>query len=112
EVTEKPGILVTPEEEHSEVPNKPEVEEKPEVPSKPEVKEQPGVPSKPGEKEQPEVQNKQDVQDKSEVPSSKENNKQSKVLPQTGGASTESTSIIAGMFALILGSRLFRRKKN
>ncbi|MES9663951.1 adhesin, partial [Bacillus cereus] len=81
-------------------------EEKPELPNKPEVKEKPEVPSK------PEVQNKQDVQNKSEVPSSKENNKQSKVLPQTGGASTESTSIIAGMFALILGSRLFRRKKN
>ncbi|PGT04914.1 LPXTG cell wall anchor domain-containing protein, partial [Bacillus cereus] len=73
--------------------------EKPEVPSKPEVKEKPEVP------------NKQDVQSKSEVPSSKENNKQSKLLPQTGGASTESTSIIAGMFALILGARLFRRKK-
>ena len=40
-----------------------------------------------------------------------ENNKQSKVLPQTGGASTESTSVIAGMLALIFGARLFRRSK-
>ncbi|TKI43031.1 LPXTG cell wall anchor domain-containing protein, partial [Bacillus mycoides] len=59
-----------------------------------------------------EVQSKQDVQNKSEVTTSKENNKQLKLLPQTGGASTESTSIIAGMFSLIFGAMLFRRKKN
>ncbi|MDM5192287.1 Cna B-type domain-containing protein [Bacillus hominis] len=125
EVKEQPGV-----------PNKPEVKEQPEVPSKPEVKEQPEVSNKPEVKEQSEVlnkpeaqgkvevknkpevqdkvevQNKQDVQNKSEVPSSKESNKQSKLLPQTGGAATESTSILAGMFALILGAMMFRRKKN
>ncbi len=42
----------------------------------------------------------------------KESNKQSKLLPQTGGAASESTSILAGMFALILGAIMFRRQKN
>ncbi|HDR3496438.1 TPA: LPXTG cell wall anchor domain-containing protein, partial [Bacillus toyonensis] len=77
-----------------------------EEPNKPEVKEQPEVSNK------PEAQGKVEVQNKSEVPSSKENNKQSQLLPQTGGVSTESTSIIIGMFALILGAMMFRRQKN
>ncbi|PGY12405.1 LPXTG cell wall anchor domain-containing protein, partial [Bacillus cereus] len=72
---------------------------------KPEVKEKPEVSNK------QEVQDKVEVQNKQEVPSSKENNKQSKLLPQTGGTSTESTSLIAAMFALIFGAMLFRRKK-
>ncbi|WP_212956826.1 LPXTG cell wall anchor domain-containing protein, partial [Bacillus sanguinis] len=59
-----------------------------------------------------EVQDKVEVQNTSEVPSSKESNKQSKLLPQTGGAAAESTSILAGMFALILGAMMFRRQKN
>lgn len=87
---------------------KPEVKEKPEVSNKQEVQDKVEVEVQ----NKQEVQSKQEVQNKSEVPSSKENNKQSKLLPQTGGASTESTSIIAGMFALILGARLFRRQKN
>ncbi|MFD6507370.1 Cna B-type domain-containing protein [Bacillus sp. NPDC060175] len=112
EVTEKPEILVTPEQEEKiEEETTEEIEEslKPETLK---VKEEANVLEKQEVKEQLEVSNKQDVQDKVEVPSSKENNKQSKLLPQTGGASTESTSIFAGMFALILGARLFRRKKN
>nr|WP_242213560.1 LPXTG cell wall anchor domain-containing protein [Bacillus cereus group sp. BfR-BA-01383] len=68
--------------------------------------------NKPEVQDKVEVQSKQDVQNKSEVPSSKESNKQSKLLPQTGGAATESTSILAGMFALILGAMMFGRKKN
>ncbi|QWU43790.1 Cna B-type domain-containing protein [Bacillus sp. NP247] len=111
EVTEKPEILVTPEQEEKiEEETTEEIEEslKPETPK---VTEEPNVLEKPEVTEKPEVSNKQDVQDKVEVPSSKENNKQSKLLPQTGGASTESTSIIAGMFALIFGAMLFRRKK-
>ncbi|MFE6136249.1 Cna B-type domain-containing protein [Bacillus sp. NPDC057893] len=111
EVTEKPEILVTPEQEENKEETTKEIEEslKPETPK---VKEEANVLEKQEVKEQLEVSNKQEVQDKVEVPSSKENNKQSKLLPQTGGASTESTSIFAGMFALILGARLFRRKKN
>ena len=62
-------------------------------------------------KEQQEVSNKSDAQGELEVPSSKESDKQSKLLPQTGGTATESTSILAGMLALILGARVFRRSK-
>ncbi|MED0987273.1 LPXTG cell wall anchor domain-containing protein, partial [Bacillus paramycoides] len=79
---------------------------------KEETQEKPKVTEEPKELEKPEVLNKQDIQNQSDVPSSKENNKQSKSLPQTGGVSTESTSIIAGMFALIWGAMLFRRQKN
>ncbi|MED3035041.1 LPXTG cell wall anchor domain-containing protein, partial [Bacillus tropicus] len=79
-------------------------EEKPEEPKVTEEKLE--IPNK------PESQNKVEVQNKSEVPSSKESNKQSKLLPQTGGAAVESTSILAGMFALILGAIMFRRQKN
>ncbi|WP_105585745.1 LPXTG cell wall anchor domain-containing protein [Bacillus sp. MYb209] len=86
--------------------------EEPNVLEKPEITEKPEVQNKQEVQGKVEAQSKQDVQNKSEVPSSKENNKQSKLLPQTGGASTESTSIIAGMFALIFGAMLFRRKKN
>ncbi|MGN4444752.1 Cna B-type domain-containing protein [Bacillus cereus group sp. MYBK79-1] len=99
EVTEKPEIHVKPEEEVKE-PNKPEVKEQPEVSNKPETQ------------GKVEVENKQDVQNKHEVPSSKESNTQSKSLPQTGGAANESTSILAGMLALILGAMMFRRQKN
>ncbi|PER29097.1 Cna B-type domain-containing protein [Bacillus cereus] len=122
EVTERPEIMVEPEEEQVEVEateelkeeqlEAPKVTEEPNVLEKPEVKEQPEVSNKLEAQGKVEVQNKQDVQHKSEVPSSKESNKQSKVLPQTGGAATESTSMIAGMFALILGAMMFRRKKN
>ncbi|MBK5426171.1 Cna B-type domain-containing protein [Bacillus sp. TH30] len=94
-----------------EVSNKQEVQDKVEVSNKQEVQDKVEVSNKQEVQDKVEVQSKQDVQNKSEVPSSKENNKQSKLLPQTGGASTESTSIIAGMFALILGALLFRRKK-
>ncbi|WP_242257224.1 LPXTG cell wall anchor domain-containing protein, partial [Bacillus cereus group sp. BfR-BA-01379] len=52
------------------------------------------------------------VQNKSEVSSSEENNKKSKLLPQTGGASTEATSVMTGMFLLLFGAMLFRRQKN
>ncbi|MGY1460668.1 Cna B-type domain-containing protein [Bacillus toyonensis] len=100
EVTDKPEIQVKQEEEKVE---EPKVTEEP---NKTEVKEQPEVSNK------PEAQGKVEVQNKSEVPSSKENNKQSQLLPQTGGVSTESTSIIIGMFALILGAMMFRRQKN
>ncbi|OAK23378.1 hypothetical protein A6283_26705 [Bacillus wiedmannii] len=68
--------------------------------------------------EKVEVQNKQEVhskvevQNKSEVSSSEENNKKSKLLPQTGGVSTEATSVMAGMFLLLFGAMLFRRQKN
>ncbi|KWU64883.1 adhesin [Bacillus mycoides] len=123
EVTEKPEILVTPEQEENKEettkeieeslkPETPKVTEEPNVLEKPEVKEKPEVSNKPEVQDKVEVQSKQEVQNKSEVRSSKENNKQSKLLPQTGGAATESTSIIAGMFALIFGAMLFRRKKN
>ncbi|WJE27055.1 Cna B-type domain-containing protein [Bacillus cereus] len=128
EVKEKPEILVKPIEEENkeettkelteEKPEEPKVTEEPNVLEKPEVKEKPEVSNKQEVQDKVEVQNKQevqskqDVQNKSEVPSSKENNKQSKLLPQTGGTSTESTSLIAGMFALIFGAMLFRRKKN
>ncbi|MGG0040914.1 Cna B-type domain-containing protein [Bacillus tropicus] len=100
EVTEKPEIHVKPEEEKVEEPNKSEVQEKPEVSNKREIQ------------GKVEAENKQDVQNKNEVSSSKESNKQSKLLPQTGGAAAESTSILAGMFALILGAIMFRRQKN
>ncbi|EMY4798106.1 LPXTG cell wall anchor domain-containing protein [Bacillus pacificus] len=90
---------------------KPE-EEKVEEPNKSEVKEQPKVSNKPEIQGKVEAENKQDVQNKNEVSSSKESNKQSKLLPQTGGAASESTSILAGMFALILGAIMFRRQKN
>ncbi|MGN4884769.1 Cna B-type domain-containing protein [Bacillus cereus group sp. MYBK106-1] len=100
EVTEKPEIHVKPEEEKVEEPNKSEVQEKPEVSNKREIQ------------GKVEAENKQDVQNKNEVSSSKESNKQSKLLPQTGGAEVESTSILAGMFALILGAMMFRRQKN
>ncbi|WP_142950465.1 LPXTG cell wall anchor domain-containing protein, partial [Bacillus wiedmannii] len=53
-----------------------------------------------------------EVQNKSEVSSSEENNKKSKLLPQTGGVSTEATSVMAGMFLLLFGAMLFRRQKN
>ncbi|PEC20797.1 Cna B-type domain-containing protein [Bacillus cereus] len=132
EVTDKPEIWVKPEEEKIEVetteewkeeelevteeqpgvPNKPEVKEQPEISNKPEAQGKVEVSNKPEVQDKVEVQSKQDVQNKSEVPSSKESNKQSKLLPQTGGAATESTSILAGMFALILGAMMFRRKKN
>ncbi|MDG0879105.1 Cna B-type domain-containing protein [Bacillus paranthracis] len=100
EVTEKPEIHVKPEEEKVEEPNKSEVKEQPKVSNKPEIQ------------GKVEAENKQDVQNKNEVSSSKESNKQSKLLPQTGGAAAESTSILAGMFALILGAIMFRRQKN
>ncbi|MEC3471362.1 Cna B-type domain-containing protein [Bacillus tropicus] len=100
EVTEKPEIHVKPEEEKVEEPNKSELQEKPEVSNKREIQ------------GKVEAENKQDVQNKNEVSSSKESNKQSKLLPQTGGAEVESTSILAGMFALILGAMMFRRQKN
>ncbi|MGG3534363.1 LPXTG cell wall anchor domain-containing protein, partial [Bacillus tropicus] len=93
-------IHVKPEEEKVEEPNKSEVQEKPEVSNKREIQ------------GKVEAENKQDVQNKNEVSSSKESNKQSKLLPQTGGAAAESTSILAGMFALILGAIMFRRQKN
>ncbi|WP_240523861.1 LPXTG cell wall anchor domain-containing protein, partial [Bacillus cereus] len=124
----------TTEEIKEEKPEEPKVTEEPNVLETPEVKEQPEIlvtleettkelaePSKPETPkvteetsvlEKPEVQNKQDIHSQSDVPSSKENNKQSKSLPQTGGVSTESTSTIAGMLALILGAMMFRRKKN
>ncbi|WP_226545561.1 Cna B-type domain-containing protein [Bacillus thuringiensis] len=119
EVTEKPEIHVAPEEEQ----NKEETtealkEEKPEELkvteelNKPEVKEQLKVSNKPEAQGKVEVENKQDVQSKHEVPSSKESNKQSKLLPQTGGTATEATSILTGMLALILGAMMFRRQKN
>ncbi|TXR77502.1 LPXTG cell wall anchor domain-containing protein [Bacillus sp. BF9-10] len=91
---------VKPEEEQVEERNKSEVQEKPEVSNKREIQ------------GKVEAENKQDVQNKNEVSSSKESNKQSKLLPQTGGAAAESTSILAGMFALILGAIMFRRQKN
>lgn len=105
EVTEKPEIHVKPEEEQVEEETTEEIkEEKPEELKVTEEKLE--IPNK------PESQNKVEVQNKSEVPSSKESNKQSKLLPQTGGAAVESTSILAGMFALILGAIMFRRQKN
>ncbi|WP_414834318.1 Cna B-type domain-containing protein [Bacillus pacificus] len=105
EVTEKPEIHVKPEEEQVEEGTTEEIkEEKPEELKVTEEKLE--IPNK------PESQNKVEVQNKSEVPSSKESNKQSKLLPQTGGAAVESTSILAGMFALILGAIMFRRQKN
>ncbi|MED1107209.1 Cna B-type domain-containing protein [Bacillus paramycoides] len=104
EVTEKPEIMVKPEEEKVEVETTEELKE--------EKLEEPKVTEEPKGLEKSEVLNKQDIQNQSDVPSSKENNKQSKSLPQTGGVSTESTSIIAGMFALIWGAMLFRRQKN
>ncbi|MFJ9402998.1 LPXTG cell wall anchor domain-containing protein [Bacillus mobilis] len=58
------------------------------------------------------VHSKEEVQNKSEVSSSEEGNKKSKLLPQTGGASTEATSVMAGMFLLLFGAMLFRRQKN
>ncbi|MFB5580838.1 Cna B-type domain-containing protein [Bacillus albus] len=127
EVTEKPEIHVTPEEEQTkeetkeetkEVLNKQSVQEKVEVQNKPNVQKQVEVQNKPNVQEQVEVQNKQEVhskvevQNKSEVSSSGENNKKSKLLPQTGGASTEATSVMAGMFLLLFGAMLFRRQKN
>ncbi|MDC6155177.1 Cna B-type domain-containing protein [Bacillus albus] len=139
EVTEKPEIHVTPEEEQveeetkeetKEVLNKQSVQEKVElqnkqnvqkqveVQNKPNVQEQVEVQNKPNVQEQVEVQSKQEVhskvevQNKSEVSSSGENNKKSKLLPQTGGASTEATSVMAGMFLLLFGAMLFRRQKN
>nr|WP_231428567.1 Cna B-type domain-containing protein [Bacillus sp. (in: firmicutes)] len=128
EVTEKPEIHVTPEEEQveeetieeikEEKPEEPKVKEEPNMLEKPEVTEKPEVLNKQNVQEKVEVQNKQDVhskveaQNKSEVSSSEENNKTSKLLPQTGGVSTEATSIIAGMFLLLFGAMLFRRQKN
>ncbi|HDR4419935.1 TPA: LPXTG cell wall anchor domain-containing protein, partial [Bacillus cereus] len=99
EVKEKPEILVTPKEEQNkeetkEVLNKQSVQEKVEVQNK------------------QEVHSKVEVQNKSEVSSSGENNKKAKLLPQTGGASTEATSVMAGMFFLLFGAMLFRRQKN
>ncbi|HHT7190508.1 TPA: LPXTG cell wall anchor domain-containing protein, partial [Bacillus cereus] len=103
EVKEKPEIQVTPGEEEVEIETIEDLkEEKPEEPK---------VTEEPKELEKPEVSNKQEVQNQSEVSSSKESDKQSKSLPQTGGVSTESTSILAGLFALILGTKLFRRRK-
>ncbi|WP_341518479.1 Cna B-type domain-containing protein [Bacillus paramobilis] len=110
EVTEKPEIHVKPEEENKEETTEEIKEEKPEEPKvleRPEIKEKPEIWVN-LEKENKEETTKEQL----EVSSSKEDNKQSKVLPQTGGASTEATSVIAGMFALILGARLFRRSKN
>ncbi|KAA0764427.1 LPXTG cell wall anchor domain-containing protein, partial [Bacillus sp. SH5-2] len=109
--------LEKPEELQGERLEEPKVTEELNVLEKLEVKEQPEVSNKPEAQGKVEVQSKQDVQgkedaqNKSEVPSSKENNKQSKSLPQTGGASTESASTLAGMFALIMGAMLFRRPK-
>ncbi|HDR8169664.1 TPA: Cna B-type domain-containing protein [Bacillus thuringiensis] len=105
EVTEKPEILVTPKEEQT----KEETIEK--------IKEEnPEVLNKQSVQEKVEVQNKQEVQskvqNKSEVSSSEENNKKTKLLPQTGGVSTEATSVMAGMFLLLFGAMLFRRQKN
>ena len=57
------------------------------------MKEEPNVLDQPEVSSKPEVQNKQD---KSEVTSNEEDNKQSKVLPQTGGASTEATLLSRG----------------
>ncbi|MCU5693082.1 Cna B-type domain-containing protein [Bacillus cereus] len=111
-VTEEPNVLEKPEvKERPEIHIKPE-EEKVEEPNKSEVKEQPKVSNKPETQGKVEAENKQDVQNKHEVPSSKESNKQSKSLPKTGGAATEATSILAGVFALILGVMMFRRQKN
>ncbi|MED0872757.1 Cna B-type domain-containing protein [Bacillus mobilis] len=126
EVTEKPEIHVTPEEEQTkeetteeikeEKPEEPRVTEEPKELEKPEVTEKPEVLNKQSVQEKVEVQNKQNVQEqvqnKSEVSSSEENNKKSKLLPQTGGASTEATSVMAGMFLLLFGAMLFRRQKN
>ncbi|WP_412675136.1 Cna B-type domain-containing protein [Bacillus mobilis] len=133
EVTEKPEIHVKPEEEQveEEKPEEPKVTEEPKVLEKPEVKEKPEILVTPKEEtkeettevlnkqsvqEKVEVQNKQNVQEqvqnKSEVSSSEENNKKSKRLPQTGGALTEATSVMAGMFLLLFGAMLFRRQKN
>ncbi|WP_046956753.1 Cna B-type domain-containing protein [Bacillus cereus] len=97
---------------------KPEVTEKPEVLNKQDVQEKVEVQNKQDVRSKVEVQNKQDVrskvevQNKSEVSSSEENNKKSKLLPQTGGASTEATSVMTGMFLLLFGAMLFRRQKN
>ncbi|RAT05690.1 adhesin [Bacillus cereus] len=114
-VTEEPNVLEKPE-----VKEKPEiwVTEKPETwenleeeKNKEETAEDLNVLEKREVKEQQEVSNKSDAQGELEVPSSKESDKQSKLLPQTGGTATESTSILAGMLALILGARVFRRSK-
>ncbi|HDR7668269.1 TPA: Cna B-type domain-containing protein [Bacillus wiedmannii] len=135
EVTEKLEIHVKPEEEQVEEETTEELKkekveepkvteelnvlEKPEAEQVKDLKEEKVVestvteePNKLGAQGKVEVENKQDVQNKHEAPSSKESNKQSKLLPQTGGAATESTSILAGMFALILGAMMLRRQKN
>ncbi|WP_367888096.1 Cna B-type domain-containing protein [Bacillus wiedmannii] len=125
EVTEKPEIHVTPEPKELE---NPEATEKPEMhvtPKEEQTKEEtiekikeesPEVLNKQSVQEKVEVQNKQEVQskvqNKSEVSSSEENNKKTKLLPQTGGVSTEATSVMAGMFLLLFGAMLFRRQKN
>jgi len=105
EVTEKPEILVTPKEEQTKEETTEELKE-----------ENPEVLNKQSVQEKVEVQNKQEVhskeQNKSEVSSSEENNKKTKLLPQTGGVSTEATSVMAGMFLLLFGAMLFRRQKN
>ncbi|MEG3530371.1 Cna B-type domain-containing protein [Bacillus paranthracis] len=122
ETTEEIEDLIKPEEPNvTEEPNvleKPEVTEKPETwenleeeKNKEETAEDLNVLEKREVKEQQEVSNKSDAQGELEVPSSKESDKQSKLLPQTGGTATESTSILAGMLALILGARVFRRSK-
>ncbi|MGN4575616.1 Cna B-type domain-containing protein [Bacillus cereus group sp. MYBK74-1] len=122
ETTEEIEDLIKPEEPNvTEEPNvleKPEVKEKPETwenleeeKNKEETAEDLNVLEKREVKEQQEVSNKSDAQGELEVPSSKESDKQSKLLPQTGGTATESTSILAGMLALILGARVFRRSK-
>ncbi len=122
ETTEEIEDLIKPEEpkvtEEPNVLEKPEVTEKPETwenleeeKNKEETAEDLNVLEKREVKEQQEVSNKSDAQGELEVPSSKESDKQSKLLPQTGGTATESTSILAGMLALILGARVFRRSK-
>ncbi|MGM2768775.1 Cna B-type domain-containing protein [Bacillus cereus group sp. Bce020] len=101
-----------------EVQNKQNVQKQVEVQNKQNVQKQVEVQNKQNVQEQVEVQNKQEVhskvevQNKSEVSSSGENNKKSKLLPQTGGASTEATSVMAGMFLLLFGAMWFRRQKN
>ncbi|PFB69341.1 adhesin [Bacillus cereus] len=132
EVTEKPEIHVKPEEEQveeikeitEEKPEEPKVTEeskeleKPEVTEKPEIHVKPEVLNEQSVQEKVEVQNKQEVhskvevQNKSEVSLSEEDNKKSKLLPQTGGVSTEATSVMTGMFLLLFGAMLFRRQKN
>ncbi|WP_141525209.1 LPXTG cell wall anchor domain-containing protein, partial [Bacillus cereus] len=81
-------------------------EEKPEVLNEQSVQEKVEVQNK------QEVHSKVEVQNKSEVLLSEEDNKKSKFLPQTGGVSTEATSVMTGMFLLLFGAMLFRRQKN